>query len=296
MMIDHAAYKWQIEQACKYLSDQGILQVDTVLVIGSGMSGVTSAWGSELEIPYDAIPHYHGCSVEGHQGKITVASTSSNLVILQGRLHAYEGYTPQEVTFLIRVLKHLGMKHLILTNAAGCINPALKPGQIMMLTDHINFTGMNPLMGPHDMDAGSRFPDMSDVYNRAFRDWIFGQLKNMEETSCQTQLGFPKQFVQKGVYIGVLGPSYETPAEIRAFQQWGADAVGMSTVWEAIVANQLGVRVVGISLLSNYAAGIIQRPLSHDEVMETGANAQPNLTAFLKWLVPSIHEQSTGRS
>jgi purine-nucleoside phosphorylase len=190
---------------------------------------------------------------------------------MQGRVHAYEGYSPEEVTFPIRVLGRLGITTLIVTNAAGGVRLDLKQGQLVLISDHMNFSGRNPVSGPNDERLGPRFFDMSDAYSKRLRLLAHAAAK-----------------LEEGVYLSLSGPSFETPAEIRAFRGWGADMVGMSTVQEVIVARHMGIEVLGISCVTNMAAGILDQPIHHQEVMETGARVQAQLTSLLVALLPSI--------
>jgi purine-nucleoside phosphorylase len=195
---------------------------------------------------------------------------------MAGRVHAYEGYGAEEVVFPARVLSTLGVKMLILTNAAGAVNTAFKPGELMILTDHINWTGLNPLAGPEYADLGQRFTDMTEGYHPKL-------VAACEQSARRIGLN-----MRKGVYLGLLGPSFETPAEIRMFRTLGADAVGMSTVLECIAANQMGVKVLGISCITNMAAGILPRKLDHKEVMEVGAKVKSVMEELLAEVVPAL--------
>jgi purine-nucleoside phosphorylase len=215
--------------------------------------------------------------VSGHAGKLIVGSTGGQeIVVMQGRVHYYEGYSMKEVTFPVRVLARLGIKTLLLTNAAGTVNEGFKPGDVMLISDHLNLTGDNPLMGHNDDRLGVRFPDMSEIYDREIG-------KTMHKVATDT--GFA---LCEGVYAGLSGPSYETPAEIRMLRVLGADAVGMSTVAEAIVAKHGGLRVFGLSVITNYAAGMSSTPLDHQEVKDTGEMVRERLTAFLKTLIGEL--------
>jgi len=244
------------------------------MVLGSGFKSVLDAVDVEAAIPYAHIPGFAKAGVAGHEGKLVFGRIADlPVVVLAGRAHYYEGHSLAQVTFPIRVLAALGVRDLLLTNAAGGINRKFKPGEFMRLTDHLNFMGENPLRGPVRADE-PRFPDMSAVY-----DAQLGRLLDRAARRSQVRL-------HKGVYLAVSGPSYETPAEIRVFARLGADAVGMSTVPEAIVARALGLRVAGLSCITNPAAGLSRSPLSHDEVLETGRvageQAKRLLTAFAR--------------
>jgi purine-nucleoside phosphorylase len=198
------------------------------------------------------------------------------VAVMQGRVHAYEGYGPEEVTFPVRVLGRLGITTLVVTNAAGGVRLDLKQGQLVLLSDHINLTGRNPVAGPNDARLGERFFDLSDAYAKRLR---------VLAHAAAGRLGIE---LPEGIYLGLSGPSFETPAEIRAFRSLGADLVGMSTVHEVIVARHMGIEVLGISCVTNMAAGILDQPINHQEVMETGARVQANLTALLAALLPAL--------
>lgn len=241
------------------------------VTLGSGLSDLSESLDVELSLPYKDIPNFPKSTVEGHKGNLIVGSfEGKKIVLLQGRVHYYEGYTPEEVVFPTRLMKMLGVESLILTNASGSLNPDWGPGEIMLITDQINMTGYNPLIGPNLSELGPRFNDMSEPYNK--------DLSEKLSSSC-VKAGID---LHKGVYIGVSGPSYETPAEIKAFSLLGASAVGMSTVPEAIAGNHCGLKVAGLSCLTNFASGISPHPLSHEEVTEASLKAKPKLIAAFK--------------
>jgi purine-nucleoside phosphorylase len=242
------------------------------VVLGSGLGSFAESVEQPVAIPYQEIPHFPRPTVEGHSGRLMVGSVAGTPVaVMQGRVHAYEGYSPEEVTFPIRVLGRLGITTLIVTNAAGGVRLDLKQGQLVLISDHINLSGRNPVSGPNDERLGPRFFDMTDAYSKRLRILDHGV----------AELG-------EGVYLSLSGPSFETPAEIRAFREWGADMVGMSTVQEVIVARHMGIEVLGISCVTNMAAGILDQPIHHQEVMETGARVQAQLTSLLVALLPLI--------
>jgi purine-nucleoside phosphorylase len=247
------------------------------VVLGSGLGAFAGGLGDVVSIPYDEIPGWPPSRIIGHEGRLAVGTLSGRTVAaLSGRAHFYEGHDLQTVVFGTRVLGLLGVKRLILTNAAGGINTRFGQGALMVFDDHINFLGSNPLVGPNDDRFGVRFPDMSDVYSvrlRAIAHQVAADLK-IE--------------VEHGVYIAVHGPSYETPAEIRAFKVLGADAVGMSTVPEAIVARHMGMEVMGISCITNMAAGVLPVPLDHNEVMETARRVGGQFVALLEGIIGRI--------
>jgi purine-nucleoside phosphorylase len=246
------------------------------IILGSAQGSFAQALTGVTELPLAGIPGWPQPSVQGHAGKLIIGTAgATRCCVLSGRVHLYEGYTPQQVTFGIRVLALLGMKTLVVTNAAGGINPNYSRGLLVLLTDHLNLQGTNPLVGPNDETLGPRFPDMSAAYDPALR--LAAQQAALE---LGIQLG-------AGVYAALLGPSFETPAEIRYLRTMGADLAGMSTVPEVIVARHMGVRVLGISTVTNMAAGM-QGELSHQEVLETGRASAADLQRLLTALLPLI--------
>lgn len=246
------------------------------LVLGSGLGQFVNELKNSTIIPYLDIPHFKNTSVEGHQGIMALGQIEGiDVVILQGRLHAYEGHSMEDVVFSIRVLALLGIESLLLTNAAGGINTKFKVGDLVIINDHINNMGKNPLIGPNILELGPRFPDMTEAYSNELK-------LILKKTAKKCRLK-PKS----GVYVGVLGPTYETPAEIRMFRKMGADMVGMSTVPESIAANHLGLKVAGISCITNMAAGISGVKLNHEEVKKEAVKV---MQSFTKWLQLAIKE------
>ena len=250
----------KITAAAAYIKDR-IQQPPTVgLVLGSGLGDFADTLENPIRIPYSDIPDFPQPTVEGHSGAFVFGTKQGKSVVaLQGRLHYYEGFTQQEITLPIRVLAAIGVKTLLLTNAAGGVNLSFQPGDLMLLSDHINYSGANPLIGPNLAEFGPRFPDMSDLYTKSLRIAI-------KEKAAEAGIA-----LQEGVYAMYSGPNYETPAEIRMFRTMGADAVGMSTVPEALVAGHSGLQVIGISCITNMAAGVLPVKLNHAEVVETAA-------------------------
>lgn len=247
-----------VANASSYISERIPAAPDVAAVLGSGLGGFAETLSDGVRIPYAQIPHWPASTVIGHPGQLVVGRCRGKRVAaLAGRVHLYEGYDPKVVTFGVRVLGQLGVRVLLLTNAAGGINTAFSEGALMLIEDHINLMGQSPLVGENDERFGARFPDMTEVYSRRLRALA-------EEAAGATGVA-----LTKGIYLAVLGPSYETPAEIRAFRTLGADAIGMSTVPEALAARHMGMEVLGISCISNMAAGVLSKPLHHDEVMET---------------------------
>jgi purine-nucleoside phosphorylase len=247
------------------------------VVLGSGLGEFADAVADPAVIPYADIPHFKKAGVAGPAGRLVLGRVGpAPVAILQGRIHYYEGHDVADVVFPVRVLAALGARSLLLTNAAGGINPAFRPGDLMIIRDHINLTGLNPLRGANDDRLGPRFPDMSAAYDPAFQDIIAAALE---------EGGLP---ARRGVYAGLIGPSYETPAEIRMLATLGADAVGMSTVTEAIAARHAGLRLAGVSCITNLAAGISAGPLSHREVTETGERVKHDFIGLLDRVVPQM--------
>jgi purine-nucleoside phosphorylase len=254
------------------------------IVLGTGLGGFADRLTDAIAIPYAEVPHFPRPTVEGHAGRLVIGSFAGTpLAVMQGRVHAYEGYTPQQVIYPTRVLARLGIRTLVVTNAAGGIRTDLNPGQLVLISDHINFTGDHPLTGPNDPRLGERFFDMSDAYSRRLR-----QLAHRAAAAEGVTL-------PEGVYLGLSGPSFETPAEIRAFRTLGADLVGMSTIHEVIAARHLGMEVLGFSSVTNMAAGVLGSPdqveaIDHASVLEIGARVQQTLTRLLAALVPLLAE------
>jgi purine-nucleoside phosphorylase len=253
------------------------------IILGSGLGNFATHVEAPIRIPYADIPHFPQSTVQGHSGHLVLGHIAGvPVAIMQGRVHAYEGYPLSEVTFPTRVLGLLGCKTLIVTNAAGGIRTTLEQGSLVAISDHINLTGTNAALGPNEPrfsmlpNAGQRFFDMSTAYGLRLRTLA------IEEAARQQFL------LTEGVYLAVLGPSFETPAEIRAFRTLGADLVGMSTVHEVIVARHMGLEVLGLSLVTNMAAGVLNQAINHEEVIETGRRTEKQFTSLLTALIPQI--------
>lgn len=247
------------------------------LILGSGLGVLADEIENPVVIPYSEVPHFPTSTVQGHAGQLVIGQLSGKTVIaMQGRFHFYEGYSMQQVTFPVRVMKELGIETMFVTNAAGGINTDFKPGDLMIISDHINNMGTNPLIGKNEEQLGPRFPDLSEAYCKNLRALA-------KKVASDINLS-----VQEGVYIGNTGPTYETPAEVRYLRTMGGDAVGMSTVPEVIIARHAGIKVLGISCISNMAAGILDQPLTHDEVMETTEMVRENFLTYVKSLVKAI--------
>lgn len=264
-------------RAAKFIQSKTKLRPRVALVLGSGLGAFADDLASATRIPYQKIPGFPRSTVPGHAGALVIGKVGGvPLAVMQGRVHYYEGYSAKEVVFPMRVLGSLGIRAAILTNAAGAINLDYNQGALVVIRDHINLQGTNPLIGPNDERFGPRFPDMTHAYWKAYREIALREAK---------QIGLP---VHEGVYAALSGPSFETPAEIRYLKTIGADLVGMSTVPEVIVARQMGIRVLGISCATNMAAGILDQPLSHAEVIETGERVKNQFIALLRGVIPSM--------
>ena len=266
-----------IEEAKRLLESRTALRPTAGVVLGSGLGAFADELSERTDIPYAEIPGWPGSTAVGHAGKLVIGKLGELAVaVMAGRAHLYEGYTPAQVTFGVRVLGRLGVRSMVFTNAAGGINLTLEQGGLVLISDHINLQGVNPLTGPNDDSLGPRFPDMSEAYSRAYRE----AAKQVAMELCVP--------ISEGVYAAMLGPSYETPAEIRYLRTIGADVVGMSTVLEAIVASHMGIKVLGISCVTNMAAGILPQKIHHEEVLATGAQVRDTLVRFLKTLLPRL--------
>lgn len=267
----------QVGEAAEAVRRRSASQPDTAIVLGSGLGDFADTLEDAVSIPYGDLPHWPSSTVVGHAGRMVIGRRGGRPVVaLAGRAHFYEGYPLASVVFATRVMARLGVRRIILTNAAGGINTRFTQGALMVIDDHINMLGSNPLVGPNDERFGVRFPDMSAVYSPA--------LRALADESARAA-GIP---LEHGVYVAVHGPSYETPAEIRFFRTIGADAVGMSTVPEAIAARHLGMDVLGISCITNMAAGVLPQPLVHDEVMETARRVRGAFITLLEGILAGL--------
>ena len=249
------------------------------LVLGSGLGGFADSLADATRIPYAEIPAFPRSTAIGHAGQLVIGKAGVvPVAVMQGRVHLYDGYSAQDVAFPMRVFRRMGIRGAILTNAAGGINLNYQQGALVLIRDHINLQGANPLTGPNDDRFGPRFPDLTHAYQKSYREMA------REEAA---KLGMT---LHEGVYAALLGPSYETPAEIQYLRTIGADLVGMSTVFEVIAARHMGIRVLAISCVTNMAAGILDQPLSHQEVMETGERVKTSFEALLRAVLPKIHD------
>lgn len=283
--MDLQSSRAEINAAAEFITQRTTLQPLVGLILGSGLASLAEEVAQPVAIPYAEIPHFVPATVEGHPGQLVLGRLQGcPVMLMSGRLHYYEGYSMAQVTFPIRVMWGLGVKYLIVTNAAGALDPAFRPGDLMLITDHIglvNMTGLNPLRGPNDPQIGPRFPDMSQAYNPELRQLAL---------QVAADLGIP---MHQGVYIMLSGPSFETPADLRFLRLIGADAVGMSTVPEVTVAHHAGIRVLGISGISNAA---VMEPgaatLSHEEVLAAGKIIVARLSPLLKEILRRLEQKA----
>lgn len=265
------------QEAASLIRTRTSAEVKVAIVLGSGLGAFAGDLTEATEISYDQIPGFARATVEGHAGRLVIGKAGEiTVAAMQGRFHFYEGYSLQDVTFPIRVLKLLGVRTLVLTNAAGSLNVEFTPGSLMVITDHLNLLGDNPLRGENDERFGPRFPDLSTVYSPDLQNIV------IEEGSA---MGVE---LRRGVYAALSGPSYETPAEIHMVRGLGADAVGMSTVPEAIVARHMDMNVIGISCITNLAAGVSNRPIDHSQVMKIGEGVRGAFTKLLRQVVKRL--------
>ena len=264
-------------QAAEYIRSRTNLAPAVGVVLGSGLGAFAQELSDRVEMPYSAIPGWPASTAVGHAGKLIFGKLDGlDVAVMAGRAHLYEGCTAAQVVYGVRVLRALGVRALVLTNAAGGINLEYERGGLVLISDHINLLGANPLCGPNDDTLGPRFPDMSEAYSREFR-------KIAQQVAADLCIHLPE-----GVYGAMPGPSYETPAEIRFLRAIGADLVGMSTVLETIAANHMGMKVLGISCVTNMAAGVLPQKLNHAEVLEAGEMVAGTLVRFLKALLPRL--------
>ncbi|MGC2161053.1 MAG: purine-nucleoside phosphorylase [Silvibacterium sp.] len=267
----------QASEAAQFIATQTALRPTIAIVLGSGLGGFASQIENAVALPYRDIPHFPQSTAPGHSGRLLLGTIQGTPVaVMQGRVHGYEGYAASQIAFPARVLARFGIRTLILTNAAGGIRTTFHEGQLVLISDHINMTGQNPAIGPNDERFGVRFFDMGDAYSR--------RLRAIAHTAAKAE-GLA---LEEGVYLSVTGPSYETPAEIRAFRALGADLVGMSTVLETIAARHMGVEVLGISCVTNMAAGIKDQPLTAEEVIETGRQVEQQFARLLARIITAI--------
>jgi len=264
-----------LDPAVSFLRERAGAAPDVAVVLGSGLGDFAETLSAAVVLPYEDVPGWPSSAIVGHAGKLVVGThrSGARVAALAGRAHLYEGHHVSRAVFGVRAMVRWGVPRVLLTNAAGGINKAFTQGALMLIEDHINLLGTNPLVGPNEETLGSRFPDMTYVYDRDLRAMAIAAAEGA---------GVP---LERGVYLATLGPSYETPAEIRAFRTMGADAVGMSTVPEAIVARHMGLEVLGISCITNMAAGVLPQPLDHEEVMATALRVRAEFSALLDAII-----------
>ena len=271
MLID------KVKNTVKYIHEKTEMRPEIAIILGSGLGAFAEEIEDAVTIPYKEIPDFAVSTAPGHNGKLIAGKMrGKEIFCMQGRFHYFEGYSLKEVVYPIRVMKELGIKKLIVTNACGGIDLKFQPGDLMLVEDHINLLGNNPLIGPNEEEFGVRFPDMTEAYSKALREII---QRSADELSIE---------LKKGVYCAYSGPSYETPAEIRMMRTLGASAVGMSTVPEIITANHCGIESAAISCITNMAAGILEQPLTSEEVIETADRVKEKFVSLLKKIVENM--------
>ncbi len=278
-------------EAAEFIKSKFSGEIRTAIVLGSGLGAFADRLGNAVRIPYGEIPGFVQSTVEGHAGQLVIGEIGGVAVVAQqGRFHFYEGYDMEQVTLPVRAFGVMGVKNLILTNAAGSLNSDMLPGSLMLITDHLNCMGVNPLRGANDTRFGPRFPDMTEVYDREFYQIAETEAAVIAKERFENGVDSEQtDFLNRGVYCALSGPTYETPAEIRMYRLLGADAVGMSTVPESIAARHMGMRVLGISCITNLAAGMSDEAINHDEVMETGARVAEVFGELLRRIVAKIN-------
>ncbi|QYO66465.1 purine-nucleoside phosphorylase [Leptolyngbya sp. 7M] len=278
------------QEAAQYIRSRSDLTPKVAVVLGSGLGAFADTLEDAISIQYKEIPHFALSTVEGHAGRLVLGKANRiPIAVQQGRFHYYEGYSMEQVMFPMRTFGVLGIRTVILTNAAGSLNTEMSPGSLMLISDHLNMMGVNPLRGPNDERFGARFPDMTNVYDRELQEIIVAEADKIAQERLESGAD-PRltDFLHRGVYCALSGPTYETPAEIRMYRLLGADAVGMSTVPEAIAARHLGMRVAGISCITNFAAGMTEEAINHEEVMETGARVASVFQELLKRVISRL--------
>ena len=284
------------QEAAEFIRSKYDKDIKVALVLGSGLGAFGDDMENAVKIPYEEIPHFQKSTVEGHAGQLILGEVAGvQVAVQQGRFHFYEGYEMEKVIFPVRTFGILGVKSLILTNAAGSVDTDYRQGTLMLIRDHLNLMGENPLRGVNDKRFGVRFPDMTEVYSLEYQNIALDVAQEMaeekaEKISAQTgKKQKPEKILRRGVYCGLSGPTYETPAEIRMIRLLGADAVGMSTVPEAIAARHQEIKVLGISCITNLAAGITDERINHEEVMETGAKVAEIFKELLRRIIPKLN-------
>lgn len=278
------------KEAADFIRSKYDREIKVALVLGSGLGAFAEDLENAVRISYEEIPNFQKSTVEGHAGQMVLGEVEGvPVAVQQGRFHYYEGYEMEQVIFPVRAFGVMGIRNLILTNAAGSVQTSFKPGNLMLIRDHLNLMGVNPLRGANDERFGARFPDMTEIYAKDFQEIVSEEAEKIAEERFAK--GIDKSFspfLQRGVYCALSGPTYETPAEIHLFRLLGADAVGMSTAPEAIAARHQGMKVLGISCITNMAAGITDEPINHQEVMETGARVAEIFKELLRRVISKL--------
>ena len=284
------------QEAAEFIRSKYDKEIKVALVLGSGLGAFGDDLENAVKIPYEEIPHFQKSTVEGHAGQLVLGEIENiPIAVQQGRFHFYEGHEMEKVIFPVRTFGVMGVKSLILTNAAGSVDTDYKQGTLMLIRDHINLMGVNPLRGANDERFGARFPDMTEVYSLEYQNIALDAAEEMAQekaSETETRTGkkqTPEKILRRGVYCGLSGPTYETPAEIRMIRLLGADAVGMSTVPEAIAARHQEIKVLGISCITNLAAGITDERIKHEDVMETGAKVAETFKELLRRIIPKLN-------
>lgn len=266
-----------LDQATEFILSKFKSKAKTAIILGSGLGSITDDMQNKIEISSEDIPHFPNSTVAGHDGKILYGLINNcPIIVLKGRTHLYEGYSPEEVIFVIRLFHRIGIQSLIVTNSAGGTNSTFKPGDLMIISDHINLMFRNPLIGPNDTQIGSRFPDMSGPYD-------FEYIKLAKQTALELKIN-----IKQGVYCSVLGPSYETAAEVKMIKLLGADAIGMSTVPDVIAARHAGIRVLGLSCITNLGTGLSNQTLTHEEVTTIANAASKQFKSLVMAIIPKL--------
>jgi purine-nucleoside phosphorylase len=286
----------QAAEAAAFIKSKYAKSIKTVVVLGSGLGSFADRLSNAIKIPYEQIPHFARSTVEGHAGQLVLGEIDGvPIAVQQGRFHFYEGYEMDQVTFPMRTFGLMGIENVILTNAAGSLSTEMVPGSLMLISDHLNCMGVNPIRGANDKRFGPRFPDMTSAYDVEFQEIVVAAAdeiaKERFENGDDVEL---TDFLHRGIYCGLSGPTYETPAEIRMYRLLGADALGMSTVPETIVARHQGMRVLGISCITNFGAGMTEGEIDHEHVMETGARVADVFEELLRRVIRRIDENYGG--
>jgi len=277
-------------EAAEFIKSKYPKPIAAAVVLGSGLGAFADDIENAVQIPYEEVPHFARSTVQGHAGQLVLGEVEGvPVAVQQGRFHFYEGYEMEQVMFPMRVFGRLGVKNVILTNAAGSLSTEMRPGSLMLISDHLNLMGVNPLRGKNDEQFGPRFPDMTDVYTKSLQEIAIREADAIAKSRFDSGRDAEHtMFLHRGVYCALSGPTYETPSEIRMYRLLGADAVGMSTVPEAIAARHQGMNILGISCITNFGAGMTAEPINHQEVMETGARVAEIFKELLRRIIKRI--------